>query len=168
MQQNRNPATNIVLNYDMIQRLRMSFAFHGIGTMRYGKRDYWPDGSFVTTEWFVLAFIPLLPTNSKRIAYTTDNPLATYDAGGGYFVYELLPLDRRQVTFVYLWFLGFIAPFVIWGAIESTLTIRSRDWVGDFFLAFWVGWCLLPYFVQRIIKRRNARRWRRQALGLGG
>ena len=32
----------------------MSFTFHGIGMMVYGERDYWPYGSFVTTEWFAV------------------------------------------------------------------------------------------------------------------
>ncbi len=43
----------------------MAFTIHGVGIRAYGERDYWPDGSFVTTEWFVIAWIPLLPTGSK-------------------------------------------------------------------------------------------------------
>ena len=54
----------------------MQFTFHGIGTAIYGERDYWPDGSFVTTEWAVLAWIPVFPTFSKRISYSQTSLLA--------------------------------------------------------------------------------------------
>ena len=145
----------------------MSMVFHGIGTMRYGERDYWPDGSFVTTEWFVIAFVPIFPTFSKRIVYTTRVHFTAYGAGRGYLVHETLDLDRRQVAFVYGWFVGLISNFVVWEKIEGYLTIWNREWVAACFTGVFAIWCSLPYFLRLIVKRRNLRKWRRQALGLG-
>ena len=105
----------------------MAFVVHGIGTMVYGERDYWPDGSFVTTEWFVLAWLPIIPLCSKRISYTQNSDYAKYDAREGFYVYETTGVDRRQALFVYLWLASLVAPFVILGTfLEAVARI-----VGD-------------------------------------
>ena len=44
-----------------------TYRLNGIGTTLIGKRDFRPDGSFVTTEWFTLVFIPIFPMRSLRI-----------------------------------------------------------------------------------------------------
>jgi hypothetical protein len=147
----------------------MAFVFHGIGTMVYGERDYWPDGSFVTTEWFVVAYAPVVPIISKRISYTRNSDYAIYD-GSGYFVYETLPLDRKQVIFVYAWVAATILPLVVWGAFQE----RLGRMLGDEDRA--AGLCLLisavafvyPYFLRRWAKRRKLQEWKRQSLGLHG
>src|SRR5271155_5790405 len=43
----------------------VAFIIHGIGTMVYGQRDYWPDGSYITSEWFVLAWVARIA--SRRV-----------------------------------------------------------------------------------------------------
>jgi hypothetical protein len=72
----------------------MAFVVHGIGTMLYGERDYWPDGSHITTEWFVLAWLPIIPLYSKRISYTRGG-YARYDARGGFYVHETMGVDPK-------------------------------------------------------------------------
>src|SRR6266436_1535981 len=104
----------------------MAFTFHGIGTMVYGERDYWPDGSFVTTEWFVIAWVPLLPVISKRIGYTRNSDYAVYDASG-YWVYEMSPLNRKQVLFTYGWVVSLIAPFAVWSKWQDALAKMVGD-----------------------------------------
>lgn len=81
----------------------MAFTIHGIGTICYGKREFWPDGSYVTTEWFVMAWIPLLPTSSKRVSLLKTSDDATYDAGG-YWVHSNDGPNGKQVLCVYGWF----------------------------------------------------------------
>jgi hypothetical protein len=147
----------------------MAFILHGTGTMEYGERDYWPDGSFVTTEWFVVAYVPIAPIISKRISYTRNSDYATYDASG-YFVYETLPLDRKQVVSVYGWFAAIFAPFIVlvtfWDLLAKLLGDEDRA----------AGLCLLcaaiafvsPYFLRRWAKHRKMREWKRQSLGLHG
>jgi hypothetical protein len=147
----------------------MSFVVHGIGTMVYGQRDYWPDGSFVTTEWFVLAWVPIIPICSKRISYRRDNPYATFDTGGGYYVYETLGVNRRQAALTYLWLLGVVAPLVIWANFQNALSkmIGDDDSAAALCLAVMGAVLVSPYFVRKWVKRRNCIKWGRQALGLG-
>lgn len=40
---------------------------NGTGTRVYGKRDFWTDGSFVTTEWITFLWVPLIPVRSMRV-----------------------------------------------------------------------------------------------------
>jgi hypothetical protein len=145
----------------------MAFTFHGIGTMVYGERDYWPDGSFVTTEWFVIAFVPLLPVISKRIGYTRSSDYATYDASG-YWVYHNLPLSRRQVLFTYGWFASMITPIVLWANFQNSLAkiFGDEDKAAGLFLLIFAIVLALPYFLRRRAKMLKAKEWERQRLGL--
>jgi len=145
----------------------MAFVFHGIGTMVYGERDYWPDGSFVTTEWFVMAYVPIAPIISKRISYTRNSDYATYDSSG-YWVYEILPLARRQVLFVYGWFVAVFAPILLVNQIQDPLSklTGDQDWAAGICLFSSATAFIFPYFLRRWLKRRKRQEWKRQALGL--
>jgi hypothetical protein len=147
----------------------MQFTFRGTGTEIYGERDYWPDGSFVTTEWAVLAWVPIFPTFSKRIAYTNEsNPFATYDASG-YFIYETTAPNLRQVLSVYGWFASLIAIAIGFGQFQDYLARKVGD--EDLAAALWflaAGIVLaVPYFLRHFAKKRKRRQWKREALGLG-
>lgn len=147
----------------------MAFRFHGVGMIVYGERDYRPDGSFVTTQFFAVAYLPLFPIISKRISYTRISDYSNYDPDG-YFVYEMLPLDHRQVLCVYGWFAAAIAPLLAWDTLQDPLT----KWLGDEDLA--AGLCLQssavalvwPLFLRQWTKRRKMEEWNRQSLGLHG
>ena len=39
----------------------------GFGTTFYGQCDYWTDESYLTTEWIVIAAIPLIPMRTLRV-----------------------------------------------------------------------------------------------------
>jgi hypothetical protein len=146
----------------------MALVFHGIGTMVYGERDYWPDGSFVTTEWFVVAYVPIAPIISKRISYTRNSDYAAYDPGG-YFVYETLPLDRKQVLSVYSWFVAVVSPLVLWSAFQEKLAkvLGDEDRAAGLCLFLTAVAFVWPYFLRRWTKYRKRQEWRRQSLGLG-
>ena len=64
---------------------------NGTGTRVYGKRDFWTDGSFVTTKWITFLWVPLIPLRSLRVR----------------------PLDTSEVDHlgasILLAFLGFLA-----------------------------------------------------------
>lgn len=135
--------------------------------MVYGERDYWPDGSFVTTEWFVIAWVPIIPIISKRISYTENNPLATYDSSG-FYVYEDLPLVRKQVLLTYAFFATVAASCIVWGMYQDFFYRKAGD--PDLAAAMWMLWMavilVLPYFLRRRAKRRKVREWNRQNMGL--
>jgi hypothetical protein len=155
--------------YHATSKPSMAFTIHGIGMMVYGERDYWPDGSFVTTEWFVLAWVPIIPICSKRISYTRNSDYATYDANDGFYVYETMGVDRLQAFFVYLWIASVLAPIIVWAVFQEALA----KIVGDEDRA--AGLCLLssaiafvtPYFLRRRARKRKEREWERARLGLG-
>ena len=148
----------------------MAFVIHGIGVMTYGEREYWPDGSFVTTEWFVLGWIPIIPLGSKRIAYTRNSDYATYDASGGYWVFETMGVNRKQALFVYLWFVSILGPIVVWGTFQNPLAklFRDEDRAAAAVLALTATAFVFPYFLRRWAKRRKIHEWKRQNLGLHG
>ena len=45
----------------------MPSAINGFGTMYYGRRDSAPDGSYLTTKWIVLSYLPVFPLGSYRV-----------------------------------------------------------------------------------------------------
>lgn len=79
----------------------MPYTLNGIGTRYYGETDRMSDGSYVTTAWFVLFFVPLLPYASYRVWGTgggTNWILYSSLKYNGYMV----PLNWKQVGSVYL------------------------------------------------------------------
>ena len=47
----------------------MAFTFNGIGTMFCGQREFRKDGTYITTEWIVLCYVPIVPIRSIRVKY---------------------------------------------------------------------------------------------------
>ncbi|MDA0268606.1 MAG: hypothetical protein O2890_15500 [Cyanobacteria bacterium] len=45
----------------------MPFNVNGIGTTYYGRRDFRPDGSYVTTEWAIFLMLPIAPLCTFRV-----------------------------------------------------------------------------------------------------
>lgn len=99
----------------------MAFAFNGIGTRYYGQRDFEEDGTFVTTEWIVFLYVPVISLRSLRVR--------THGSHGGGFVifswasarfsvYEITLPNWRQVLSVYAFLLGFA--LWIWGCVFFT------------------------------------------------
>jgi len=82
----------------------MAFAFNGIGTKYYGEADEGLDGSYTTTEWIVILWLPLLPLRSVRV---TGRKGANYDSLGSLrwsnrkFEAREAALNVRQVAIGY-------------------------------------------------------------------
>ena len=79
----------------------MPFTYCGCGTTYYGCKDVGPDGSYVTTEWFVLWYVPLIPLRSYRVLPTKNSTNLLVYQSQKYLVGKI-PLDRRQVLNGYL------------------------------------------------------------------
>jgi hypothetical protein len=88
----------------------MSFTINGFGTTYYGECDFRADGSFVTTEWFVMAYLPVFPLHSKRVirAAKGDVNLLVYQSRG-FVLVEDLPRNWRQAFATYGFVLAMIA-----------------------------------------------------------
>lgn len=148
----------------------MSFVIHGIGTMMCGERDYSPGGSFVATEWFVVAWVPIIPLCGKRISYRRDSDFATYDANDKFFIYETMGVDRKQALFTYLWLIAVIGPIIVFASFEDAFQKMSDggELAAGAFLAVSGIAAVVPYFLRRWVKRRKMKEWERQASGLDG
>jgi hypothetical protein len=93
---------------------RGPYSINGFGTRYYGKRDFDPDGSYITTEWIVFAFLPIVPFRSLRVSYLGEAEGKTYLFGFGtthnYSIHEKrFPPNWKQVfsTYAFLSVMGF-------------------------------------------------------------
>jgi len=79
----------------------MPFTWNGCGTRFYGQRNTAEDGSYITTLWVSLVWVPLLPLASYRIQPTGEGFNALVYRSDGYKVRKV-PLCWTQVRNVYL------------------------------------------------------------------
>ena len=86
----------------------MALLIQGIGTGFVGKRDFHADGSYITTEWFMLIF-PIIPLRSMRVKEEGCEGSAFYSKES-YKIYEKTKLNLKQVFFVY----GFNLIYILW------------------------------------------------------
>jgi|ERR1035437_3994201 hypothetical protein len=120
----------------------MPYSFNGIGTRLYGKRDFRPDGSYVTTEWAAILWIPALPLKSMRIHETAGTDVGVF-SNLKYVILEQTPyLHKKQVLCVYSFAAAVVACFL--------LGLAYLDYGNEFLV--WVAVALLamiPYALRR-------------------
>ena len=124
---------------------------NGCGMTHYGKCDFRPDGSYVSTLWFTIIYVPLIPVSS---ALLRDIPKSE---GGGFY--------RTKTAFHYWQALRtwlFAAPLVLWVLVASDF-IPSEDvpFLNDIpapladILAWYPLFMLpLPWLLRRHAKRK--------------
>ncbi|WP_050028350.1 hypothetical protein [Verrucomicrobium sp. BvORR034] len=89
----------------------MPGSFNGIGTAFYGERNYQLNGSYITTEWIILFYLPIIPIRSLRIARNPqDDVHAVAYHSESYYVLNREPLCWAQVFSTY----GFIVATIAW------------------------------------------------------
>lgn len=114
--------------------------FNGLGTGLYGKRNIEPDGSFVTTIWVVLLWIPLIPLKSLRVKYVGESTILMGWSQSYVVLNESRP-DIRQVINIYSFMASFFVGFEILDLIHAT------PWVGYAALLLWV---CTPWAIRRV------------------
>lgn len=97
----------------------MPFTFNGIGTKYYGEREFLEDGSFVTTEWFVFVYVPIIPIGSFRVVPTGKSSNLLVYRSSQYLV-KRVPINWRQVRNVY------IVTVATFGAISGAIGLLGR------------------------------------------
>jgi hypothetical protein len=94
--------------YIISSEVIMAFTFNGIGTTHYGKRNTEPDGSYITTVWFVLFYLPILPLRSLHVRPKgKDVNFIIYSSQK--FDAKEIRLNIKQVINIYLGTYGTIA-----------------------------------------------------------
>lgn len=102
---------------------RGPFTLNGFGTTWYGKRDFRTDYSYVTTEWVVLLYFPVIPIRSLRVRYTGPGERRWYLGFGSsenYSVFEKrFPPHWKQVLYTY----SYLALLIGWIYFASTRAV---------------------------------------------
>jgi hypothetical protein len=123
----------------------MPGTWRGIGTTYYGIKDKATDGSFISTEWFVIFGIPLLPLGSQRVTLLKETH-GLFSSSKQYIVRGDKYLDVQQVLTTY---------FLL------AISIISGIWLSNFFspclpqndlgllLSFLIP--ILPYLITHFI-----------------
>jgi hypothetical protein len=115
----------------------MPFSVNGIGTTYYGKRDIHDNGSYITTEWFIFVYLPIVPIGSFRVL---PKDRGFFGNPTSYWTWKV-PLCRPQVRNTYLAVLigGFaIAPLFIIHPYPNFFTI----YLGLLFIAAILYWII--------------------------
>lgn len=129
----------------------------GFGTRYLGECDY-SGQTYVTTEWFVFALLPVFPLRSLRVGPSSpehstrdaEKYSAAY-AQKTYVVYKSLPLHRWQVARTY----AFTVFQVAWMAL--CVTIFWQHWrTNETNVAFAILLlvCAVPFLVPPILRLR--------------
>jgi hypothetical protein len=138
-----------------------------VGPALYGRRDFFPDGSFVTTQWFAFMWVPLVPMWSKRVSVYQTSVNAVRDPTG-WWVHDVTAPNLKQVLCVYAWCASMVAIALLYNQFQDVLSTILGDEnraAGLCFLALaLIG--SLPYVLRRLARRRRAREWERARLGL--
>lgn len=141
---------------------RTAFSLNGIGTKFYGQRDFHADGSYITTQWLVFLYLPLIPLRSLRVVYDGPGDQHSFIGLGSssrYAVYERSRPNRKQVLYTY----AYIALVSIWTyqviAVGTSLFPHALDTIASVWLVFIA--CMVPLptpWIMRYIAARKAQR----------
>jgi hypothetical protein len=132
----------------------MAYTFHGFGAMDYGQRDFCPDGSYVTTTWFVCFYVPIVPIRSKRLRPTGEVKYFSTRAKRMFSALEKTGPNPKQVASVYAFFAMEIAIYITAVVHDSLLfAIPGIPLLG------------LPWLLRRRAINRMKATMARQAMG---
>jgi hypothetical protein len=117
----------------------MPKTFNGIGTKYLGASDRQSNGSFVTTEWFVIFDFPVIPLRSQRVQYLNarSNVTRTTEL---YNIVVQLPLNAKQVLKTYATLGGTLAAGILLLLIGLSSERAEGLCIGYllFFIVFWI------------------------------
>lgn len=160
----RNHSLKVSLSHELNNQLvnAMAFTLNGIGTTFYGQRDFRDDGSYLTTEWFVFLYVPLIPIRSLRVVNQGPSEPGWhfgYGPSESYGVCEKrFPPDWKQVLMTY----GYIALLASWACLVVSVALRLVTHPFDtalgvilIFLA-----CAIPVPTPWILRRYATRNFR--------
>lgn len=136
-------------------------AFMGCGDVFYGARDYWPDGSYVTTRWVALLYVPLVPLESLRVREAgfakTEYHGPIISTQQNYQVYTAGEPHKLQVLYVYLFLVCFAAWMysLLWTAVEVLHVDRlPKNWDTLAFVVIVFSGVALAFLVPMAMRKR--------------
>lgn len=106
----------------------MPWSVYGFGTEYLGQRELRPDGSYVTTEFFTVLGIPLVPLGSQRVRELGPGSFGPSVVGWtSQQQYEIraVPTNWRQVLNVYLGAMGLLVTILLAFASPVLLLVAT-------------------------------------------
>lgn len=141
----------------------MASNINGTGTTFRGKRDFLSDGTYITTEWFTIFFLPIIPLRSLRvrenpnIASPDDVWFSNVIHSKTYEVCERTTINWKQVIYTYCYFIilcswvnlihRFIMPFLTGKPYSENTTYGPLLISLEFLMC--APAIFLPYFLRR-------------------
>lgn len=122
----------------------IAMSWNGFGTSIYGKCDFRPDGSFLTTKWIVIYFLPILPIKSMRVSRV----------GRRYLIHDTGRPNIRQTLYVY----SFASALALALFLTLVTTVATKQLEADFSYAAVLCVCLAPWLLRRIARQRSRQR----------
>ncbi len=89
-------------------------SFNGFGTTLYGKTNIEKDGSYVATNWIIIAFIPIIPVSTYQVKDGSSD-FQHYGIGWSQkdkFLVKKIPLNLAQIFRTYLLMISFVVIIV--------------------------------------------------------
>jgi hypothetical protein len=123
----------------------LSESINGFGTGIYGKRDFHPDGSFLTTKWIIFFWLPIIPLKSMRLLRSSPRRASGSFGVGWSTEYEVLTEthpNSKQALFVY----GFLL-----GVFLSVATTDYVPWPVGLVISGFV--CIFPWLLRRVARK---------------
>jgi len=131
----------------------MPSSVNGVGTKYYGKRDVRADGSYLTTNFISLLFVPLIPIHSVRVVPDPKNSWLPFSTNY-YMILEKRWPHPLQVLSIYLWAAAAVAMGAFYFmAMEPSL---GDTWVSRVVFAGCVGIPIAAGFGVRYLLLRRA------------
>ena len=128
--------------------------FAGCGTKLYFASKKLEDGSFVTTQWFIIFFIPIFPIQSYRIikgSETTQFSGVYISSSTNIYVIENLRIEWGHVLKAYLFVISFVVILV--GMITGLSSVATTEEMANMASSSIVGllavYAIAGYFLFR-------------------
>lgn len=136
----------------------MASSVNGCGTKYYGERRFRPDGSYVTTNFFCLLFLPIFPVHSVRVIPDPKNGWMPFSKNY-YTVLEKRAPNVLQVASIYLFAWSVVALIILYfariePALRNFFPVLASPRLGPFLLIL----TIVPAFIVLHILRSNARK----------
>lgn len=126
-------------------------SLNGFGTTFYGECDYQNDGSYTSTYWIILAFIPIIPLYSARIFYTEAAQFSTTR----HYQYEKIPINWQQVFRIWAFVAALIGGYLAC-VIYLDLSLINEQISTVVLIGYPILMLLLPSFLRYQAKKRVA------------
>ena len=132
----------------------MAASINGFGTRFYGASSRRSDGSFITTKWFVIIFMPVIPLSSCRvIREVKGDKFLIFGYSSAYSILEKLPIQWTQVLKTY----AFATMFIVWMVGAALGFARIMDEWHPSALVQWaylLGVFPIPFYALAIVRLR--------------